>query len=85
MLEYGGKGEECCKLKQICGVGIPKQEKERVRFLNCHLRHSGRFFLTNLGLVISNKKASEKVKWLWPQRVKLYKEENYPADLIHSV
>lgn len=28
ILEYGGKGEEHCKIKQIYGVGIPKPEQK---------------------------------------------------------
>lgn len=59
ILEYGGKGEEYCKIKEICGVGIPKHGKERAPFLNCMYTTQGVFFLTNLKLLMSNKKASE--------------------------
>ena len=81
ILEYGGKGEECCKIKEICGVGIPKQEKERVPFLNCHLYHSGSFLLNNPEVTDVQQKG--KCGKLWPQRIELYKE-NFPTDLISS-
>lgn len=51
-LGYGREGEEYYKIKQICGVDIPKQEKERVKFLLPFTSTQGSLFLTNLELVI---------------------------------